>query len=86
MRNRNKGESAGDRAKRYEEALVRVWLQLDNAGDSRQELQEARDDIQTLIAEEVPDVADQATEIEDEERADADTEDDEEAEDENEDE
>jgi hypothetical protein len=70
MRNKNKGESAGDRANRYEEALVRVWLQLDNAGDSRQELQEARDEVQTLIAEEVPDVADQATELEDQESGD----------------
>jgi hypothetical protein len=67
-----KRETAAERADRLEGALVEIWQTLENADGSRAAQQEAMDSAQELIEAEVPDVADQASEI------DLDTDDDEE--------
>ncbi len=65
-------ETATERADRLEGALVEVWNSLENADGSRAAQQAAMDSAQELIEAEVPDVADQAGDI------DLDTDDDEE--------
>jgi hypothetical protein len=57
-------ETVTERADRLEGALVEIWQTLENADGSRAAQQEAMDSAQELIEAEVPDVADQASDIE----------------------
>jgi Ran GTPase-activating protein (RanGAP) involved in mRNA processing and transport len=68
-------ETPSERADRFEALAVRNWLALDNAGDSRSELNDARDEIQEDIADEIPDVAEQASELEESDDSSSDEED-----------